>query len=190
MSNVTGRESRVGSPDGSTRHVDTWLRDELDTAYETCMWGEGPVGLTVDIDGFTIDEVAGVLHQAQARSAAARHVVRCLKTELAGRLVDGEAYRHEDTIYRRGLKVTRRLIDPEAFVDWCADDLVAVVRIDPSAVRTTAVRAVCARRGVDVSTVWDTFFDFEESGEELKQMPLGKAPVWTQRLGEGERGTR
>lgn len=191
MSSVAGRERRVGKPDGPTRHVDEWVKAELEFAYETSLWGEGDDGgLSSDAATFTLEQAAAALTQAQAWAAGARLLVKHLKGDLARRLDDGEAYRHGDTIYRRGLKTTRRLIDPAAFVGWCGDDLVRVVRVDPSAVRTTAVKAVCEERGVSPSTVWDTFFEFEDGGDELKTIPLSKAPLWTQKLGEGERGTR
>jgi hypothetical protein len=76
------------------------------------------------------------------------------------------AVRMGATLYRVGKKRDRKIIDGQdkALLDWLGDDLASAV--PASAVRITAVRAVAEKRDLEVKTVEDTFYFWDEDPNE------------------------
>jgi len=184
MKPLSGPDTNV---EGSKLDAGAWTRQELDAAYDALTWGEEPF-ITQDAD-LTLAEYAALLDAAQRWAQAARRLVSELKTGMLRQLDNGEAYRYGDTAYRHSIRRRRRLADPIGFAHWCGPDIVRAVNL-ASGVRLTQVREIAGEKGVNVSTVFDTFFDDELGVEELSILPLARAPQWVQRLDDGERSSR
>lgn len=98
--------------------------------------------------------------------AAAKEVLAEIRRRMASDVGEFGAVRMGNTLYRVGKKRDRKIIvgQDKALLAWLGDDLASAV--PASAVRITAVRAVAEKRDLEVKTVEDTFYFWDEDPDE------------------------
>lgn len=99
-------------------------------------------------------------------------------------LLDGAQARLDDYLVRVKPRRTLRVLDPETFWDWLADD--ARVCFRPDAVRVTSLKAVAEKRGLKPQVIFDSLIAYEEGDDAVEIVPLTKAPKFAQSMEHGE----
>lgn len=131
-----------------------------------------------------------LLGEAETIRQAASELESDLKSAFAAQLVENETVRYGEKVYKVSPKRTTRITDPKAMAEWLADDWELVVPFSPSVgdkLKTTGLKAVCERRGVEFETIRDTFLETEWDDEmELKAIPMSRAPKYAQALDHGD----
>lgn len=142
----------------------------------------------IDVD-FPTDreELWLLLSEAKHLQRAANDLVREIKSRFAENLEENESVRYGDTIYRMSPDRKERITDPDALVDFLGADWPHVVPVTSSTtLRKGGIEAVCEKRGLDPKVFQETFVDVEWGDPKLKEIPLSKAPKYTQKLEHGE----
>lgn len=162
----------------------------LDTYREN--WAEDSKQL--DLEQLWADRVAlsGLIQAARAYQAAVDH-------ELAQRIGEGGSLRMDDSLIRYKPSGAWKVLDPDSFFDYLAEDIRECFRADDF--RVSSVRACIQRRlenemaGADpedikkrTKVVLDSLIDYDEGDPRVEVMPATspKAPKYAAKMQHGE----
>ena len=145
----------------------------------------------LDFTGYnTVDALVEWRNNLAGIGQAVKLIRGAVDSEIAGRLGDGGSARFGDTVYRVYPAGKWKAHDPKGLASWVAQGNKGIAQrihaVYGGTVRVKAIRALAQDDSVGVQGVVETFLEKVNEEPKLHALPRDKAPVWLQKLREGE----